>query len=216
MLDFSAAIFDLDGTLLDSMGLWAQIDADFLEKRGIEITGDYIQAITPLGFGEAADYTIARYGLNESSEDIIAEWNQMCRDAYRYRVDLKPDAKECLLYLKGAGIKLGVATALTPDLFKPALENNGVLHLFDAFASLEEVQRGKGFPDIYLLASQRLGVAPGQCMVFEDILAGIAGAKAGGFRTCGVYDLYSAYEWSEIRSVADMCIERYEELLRLS
>ena len=213
MLDFKGAIFDLDGTLLDSMGLWAQIDAGFLTKRGIEATEDYIQAVTPLGFQEAADYTIARYGLDESGEDIIAEWNRMCLDAYRHRVELKPDAKEYLLYLKEAGVKLGVATALSPDLFTPALENNGVLHLFDAFASLDEVKRGKGFPDIYLLASRRLGVEPGQCMVFEDISAGIAGAKAGGFRTCGVYDPYSAYEWAGIQGMADRTIERYRELL---
>lgn len=216
MPDFKAAVFDLDGTLLDSMGLWAQIDAEFLAKRGIEATEDYIQAVTPLGFGEAAEYTIARYGLEESSADMIAEWNQMSRDAYRYRVEMKPDARKYLFSLKESGVKLGVATALAPDLFKPALENNGVLQLFDAFASLGEVKRGKGFPDIYLLASHRLGVAPAQCMVFEDISAGIAGAKAGGFRTCGVYDPYSAYEWAEIKGMADMCIERYRELLKLS
>ena len=216
MPDFKAAIFDLDGTLLDSMGLWAQIDAEFLARRGIEATEDYIQAVTPLSFNDAAEYTIARYGLDESSEGIIAEWNQMSRDAYRHRVQMKPDAKEYLLHLKGSGVKLGVATALAPDLFNPALEHNGVLHLFDAFASLGEVKRGKGYPDIYLLASHRLGAAPAQCMVFEDISAGIGGAKAGGFRTCGVYDPYSAYEWAEIQGMADMTVERYRDLLGVS
>lgn len=211
MPDFQAAIFDLDGTLLDSMGVWERIDVDFLRKRGLTATKDYIQAVTPMGFQEAAEYTIRRFGLTDTATQIIAEWHVMCRDAYRYTVGLKPGAESYLLRLKQAGVKLGVATALSPELYRPALEHNGVLRLFHAFASVNEVQRGKGFPDIYLLAAQRLGVAPAQCMVFEDILSGIMGAKAGGFLTCGVYDPYSAYEWESIRVAADCTLLHYPD-----
>lgn len=212
MLDLKGAIFDLDGTLLDSMGIWEQIDIDFLKKRGIEASEDYIQAVTPMGFQEAAEYTVHRFGLKEPPGDIINEWNLMCRDAYEHSIWLKPGAKEYLFYLKQAGVRLGVATALSPDLYIPALENNGIEHLFDAFASLQEVLRGKGFPDIYLMAAQRLGIEPSQCMVFEDIFSGIAGAKAGGFLTCGVYDHYSEYEWEKICKTADLAIRSYGEI----
>ncbi|HWQ74167.1 MAG TPA: HAD family phosphatase, partial [Syntrophomonas sp.] len=212
MLDFKGAIFDLDGTLLDSMGIWEQIDIDFLKKRDLEASEDYIQAVTPMGFREAAEYTVRRFGLKEAPGDIINEWNLMCRDAYEHSVRLKPGAEEYLFHLKQAGVRLGVATALSPELYRPALKSNGIEHLFYAFASLQEVLRGKGFPDIYLLAAQRLGIGPSHCMVFEDIFSGIAGAKAGGFLTCGVYDPYSEYEWEKICKTADLVIRSYGEI----
>jgi len=213
MPEFEAAIFDLDGTLLDSMGLWEQIDIDFLGKRGIEATKDYIRAVTPLDFAAAAEYTIRRFHLEESAEDIILEWKRMCRDAYEQRIGLKPHAKEYLLALKQSGVKLGVATALTPDLSRLALEHNRIAHLFEAFASRNEVDRGKGFPDVYLLAAQRLGVPPEKCMVFEDILSGISGARAGGFLTCGVFDAWSAHEWKDIMVLADLAVQGFGQLL---
>lgn len=212
MPDYKAAIFDLDGTLLDSMGIWAQIDADFLQKRGLSIPDDYIRAVTPLGFQEAAEYTIRRFDLKESPEELLREWKSMCRDAYAHTVRLKPHAEGYLIRLKQAGIKLGIATALSEDLYRPALERNGILHLFDSFVSLADVKRGKEFPDIYLLAAERLGVPPFLCMVFEDILSGILAAASGGFQTCGVYDPCSKSEWERICEAADLTINSFESL----
>ena len=212
MPDIKAAIFDLDGTLLDSMGIWEQIDIAFLKKRGHEATADYIQAITPLGFREAAEYTIERFGLAESPEELIDEWGQMCRRAYESTVRLKPHAKAYLLKLKAAGGKLAVATALDPEQYIPALKSNDVIHLFDAFVSLKEVPRNKSFPDIYLLAAARLGVEPSRCMVYEDILSGILSAQSGGFKTCGVYDDSASHEWGKIRETADRTIADYSAL----
>lgn len=200
------AIFDLDGTLLDSMGVWEQIDVDFLKKRGIAATEDYTRAVTTMSFQEAADYSIRRFDLRESPDEIIREWNEMCLEAYTHTILLKPGAKDYLLRLKRGKIKLGVATALSSDLYGPALKNNGIFDLFEAFASIKEVSRGKGFPDVYLLAAERLELEPYQCEVFEDILPGIRGAKAGGLKTCGVYDPSSAYEWEKICAVADRVI----------
>jgi len=212
-MDFNGAIFDLDGTLLDSMSVWADIDIHFLAKRGIDAPPDFIKAITPMGFMEAAKYTIRRFGFSGKAEDIIEEWNQMSIDAYSHTITLKPNAKEYLLSLKKKGIKLAVATALTPNLYEPALKNNGIYELFDAFSFLSEVDRGKGFPDIYLIAAKRLGLEPIDCMVFEDIYVGICGAKAGGFRTCGVYDSYSDYEKDKILNTAEQYIESFAQLL---
>lgn len=214
MPDYEAVIFDLDGTLLDSMGIWAQIDLKFLQRRGLPAPDDdYIQAVTPLGFQEAAEYTINRFHLEESPEELLREWKLMGREAYAHTVRLKPCTEEYLLRLKQSGVKLGVATALSADLYRPALARNGVLHQFDAFASLDEVKRGKGFPDVYRLAAERLGVAPSQCMVFEDILIGILAAKSAGFQTCGVYDPYSESEWEHICAAADLTIRSFESLV---
>ena len=89
MKQYKGAIFDLDGTLLDSMRVWDDIDVAFLKKRGLEVPPDYQEAITPLGFLEAARYTIRRFGFPETPEELIQEWHQMAVDAYTYEVELK-------------------------------------------------------------------------------------------------------------------------------
>ena len=212
MKNFKGAIFDLDGTLLDSMGIWAKIDGRFLSKRGIAIPEDYVEKVTPMSYSDAATYTISRFSLPETTEEVIADWIGLSKEAYRSEIRLKPHAETYLHQLKSRGVKLAVATAQTKELYRPALQNNGVLELFDAFADLSEVARGKGFPDVYLLAAQRIGLKPNDCVVFEDISLGILGAKAGGFRTCGVYDFYSEYEKETIVREADGYIHSYREL----
>ena len=95
-----SAIFDMDGTLLDSMWVWRQIDVDFLGRRGFEVPLDYLEMITPMGYYRAAEYTIERFRLNEQPEDLVQEWHDMAAEAYEKKVELKPHAKEYLLELK--------------------------------------------------------------------------------------------------------------------
>src|SRR5665647_763280 len=158
------AIFDLDGTLLDSLSVWEQIDIRFLEKRGITATKEYTQAVTPLGFHKAAEYTIARYGLSESTEEVIHEWNLMAQNAYASEITLKPNVREYLHYPKDKGVKLGGATALHQESIESVLKNNHIYDMFESFTMLQEVSRGKGFPDIYLLAADRLQLQPQDCV----------------------------------------------------
>lgn len=213
MKPFKAAIFDMDGTLLDSMGIWAQIDIDFLSARGFDPPDDYMEKVCPMSYQEMADYTIRRFHLDEKPADLIQEWDDRAVAAYSRQVRLKEGAKEYLTFLKQQGIKLALATASGPPLFEPALKNNGVYHLFDAISHVAECARGKGFPDIYLLSAQKLGVAPGDCVVFEDILEGIRGAKAAEMYTVGVYDSYAASQTPAIKELADQYIVSFQELL---
>ncbi len=202
-MQFKAAIFDLDGTLLNSMDIWEKIDIAFLSKRGLPVPENYVTEICARSFTEAASYTIDLFGLSESEEDIIGEWNYMALCEYAHNVSLQPYAKDYLLKLKTAGIKLAVATALPEKLYKPCLIHNGIYNLFDALCSTDEVGKGKEVPDIFLKASERLGVPPQECVVFEDVLPAIKSAKQTGMMVYGVYDKYSAHHMDEIKRITD-------------
>ena len=213
MIDFKGAIFDLDGTLLDSMWVWEHVDRSFLGRRGIAVPDDYIEIISPIGFYKAADYTIKRFNLKDSPQDLMDEWNELALDAYSNKVTLKPGAYEYLTSLKKRGVRLAVATASSPDLYEPALKNNKIYGLFDEIVNLREVSRDKSFPDIYIHTAQKIEVNADDCVVFEDIYSAIRGAKSGGFYTVGVYDEYSKKDKEKIIDDADMFIYSFDELL---
>lgn len=214
MNEIKAAIFDLDGTLFDSMHLWSDIDRRFFEKRRLELPTDYMLSIAHLGLYETAVYTRNRFGFSDTPEELIAEWNEMALDFYSNEVTLKKGAAEYLRQLKKRGVLLAVATANGRELFEPALRHTGISDLFDAVVSSDEVERKKGFPDIYLLACKKLsGVLPAEAVVFEDILLGIKGAADGGFHTVAVYDETSAENEAELRALAERYIRDFTELL---
>lgn len=215
MQEYYGAIFDLDGTLLDSMGIWRQLDVDFLGKRGFSVPQDYLEAITPLGFERAAEYTIRRFSLKESPEEIIQEWMEMARESYANHVALKPNVKEYLERLVNLGVPIAAATSSDRELVIPALKRNGIFDLFQNIVTVRDVSRGKGFPDIYEKAAELIGENPKRCAVYEDIIEGIRGANMGGFYSVGVYDPESEMNRESICRESRHYIEDFEELLRL-
>lgn len=199
-----AAIFDLDGTLLDSMGVWAQVDIDFLNKRGIEVPPDYMTKVSAMQFRQIAEYTIARFGLTDTPEELMQEWDDMASVAYSTTVEAKPGALDYLRDLKASGVKLGVATSLPPHLREPALRHVGMFELFNDIVSVDDANDvGKDQPDVYLLAAKRLGAAPADCTVFEDLLVGMKSAKSVGMKVWAMHDDSSASDWPEICHLAD-------------
>ena len=210
-MTFEAAIFDLDGTLLNSMNVWEQIDIEFLQKRGLPVPADYVVEICARSFEEAAQYTIELFGLPETIDDIIKEWNVMAAYEYAYNVKIQSYAMDYLLQLKSRGIKLAVATGLPKELFIPCLKNNSVLHLFDVLCSTDEVRHGKECPDVFELAAKRLRVVPERCIVFDDVLPAIKSAKMANMIACGIYDKYSAHNQTEIEEIADSYIFNFKE-----
>lgn len=214
MENIKAAIFDLDGTLMDSMWFWSEIDEVYLKGRGIDpVPEDYLLAIAHLGAYETAVYTAKRFGFPDTPEEMIAEWQAMAMDFYENKVELKDGAYEYLKMLKEKGVKLAVATANDEELYIPALNHTGIADMFDAVVNVNEVERKKGFPDIYLLACEKMGVKAEDSVVFEDILLGITGAEAGGFRTVAVADITSERDRERIVAAADRFITSFRELL---
>ena len=213
MKEFKGVIFDLDGTIIDSMNVWEEIDFKFLEKRSIVMPKDYMEKINSMSFEESARYTIERFGLNEDTCDLINEWNDMALYEYSNNIKLKPKVKEYLDKLKEDNIKIGLATSSPRKLFETILKNNNVYEYFDVFVSVEDVGRDKRYPDIYLYTAKKLGLSPSECVGFEDILVGVNTLKKVGFQLVGVYDESSKKDLDEIMARCDKFIYSFEELL---
>jgi len=210
-----AYIFDLDGTLLDSMGVWLDIDIEFLKKRGLAVPDNYFDKISAMGFSQIAAYTIERFGLTDTVDGLLQEWNDMAAYAYGHTVPMKPHAKEYLLAIKERGAKLAIATSTIPELCEIALRNHGIYDWFSAICNSNEVGCGKSRPDVFLLSAQKLGVDPRDCIVFEDILDAVKSAKSVGMTVCGVYDRASESNWDAIKDMADYAILDFRDALVL-
>lgn len=208
--DFKGHIFDLDGTLTRSNHVWSKIDEEFLGKRGIKVPEDYFKQVSALNFEQAAVYTNDRFSLGENIQDIMKEWFDMAVYEYTNVIELCGNAGEYVRKLKEQGRKIALATASTEELYKPVLKRNGILECFDCFASTEQVKRGKGFPDVYELAAEKLGLDAKACVVYEDIVEGIKGAKAGGFFAVACLNDHYSHDWDEMREIADETVENGE------
>lgn len=203
---FEAAIFDLDGTLLDSTGVWDGILAHCLSERGLGCPEDYVAEVCSRSFAEAADYTIARFGLDERPERLIEEWNALSLDEYANRVRLLPGALDYLQRLSAQGVRLAVATSLPERLYRPCLERLGIAGMFGALCSTDETGKGKAEPDLFLLAAGRLGVDIGSCAVFDDTLDAVRAARSAGMLAVAVLSPCSP---PGIEDEADVCVRSW-------
>lgn len=214
-MEIEAAIFDLDGTIADSMGVWYRIDVDFFSNRGMDIPEGYKDAISSMDFSRAASYTKRRFNLTETENEIIAEWNELARYEYALNIPLKEGAFEFLTALDEVGVKIGLATASGRELYEPLLKRNGVFELFSSCVTTVQAGKDKNSPDVYLLCAKELGCKPEKCMIFEDILPGVLSAKSVGMKAAGVYDPCSAHEREKIIAAADLFIEDFKDAIKL-
>lgn len=208
---FKGAIFDFDGTISITRDVWTEVDRVFLGARGFEVTPDYQRALSALGFEAGARYTIERYQLHESVEDICDEWNRMGRALYESRVTLRPGVEDYIHALQRRGIPCALATVNDPEVLF-ACQHIDVRGLFDALVFGREVDRPKDSPDIYLEAARRLGVAAKDCIVFEDLAIGLRSAQSAGMMTCAVNACDDVQNIAEVQGIADMWLDDWRNI----
>lgn len=212
LTNIKAVIFDLDGTLVDSMGIWKDIDIEYLGARGLTLPEDLQKSIEGMSFSETAHYFKERFRLSDTIEEIKAAWNQMAWDKYSKEIQFKTGAKEFVQYLREHGIKTGIATSNSIELVKAVLGNHDMEKQFDSIHTSCEVSKGKPAPDIYELVARDLGVEVSQCLVFEDVPQGIMAGKNAGMKVCAIADSYSEPFVDKKREISDYYIEDYFEI----
>lgn len=202
LTNIKCVIFDLDGTLVDSMWVWAQIDIEYLKMKGYSMPENLRNEIAHLSFPQTALYFKNKFNLDDSVEKITTDWHNMAFYHYSNNVKLKLGVKDFLNTLKSYKIKIALATSNSVPLLEACLKNNEIYDYFDSITTTDEVSTGKDCPDVYLLAANKLGISPNDCLVFEDILPAIQSAKAANMKVIAVAD--------------DQCLDSKEDLLRYS
>ncbi len=209
-------IFDLDGTLIDSMMIWSRIDRQFLSENGIDDPpADISDKVKKMTVEESAQYFIDQFGLSCTKEYIIERIEELVRIEYEEKIPLKPYAAEILDFLDEQGITYGVATATYRTLAEKVLKRCGIYHRMKFVLTDQEFPLGKRFPDIFLNAAERLDASPEEILVAEDSLHCIKTSAGAGFVTVGVYDELSSCDKDEIIKTADHYIYSLEEMKKI-
>ena len=210
---FRGLIFDMDGTMLDSMGMWHEIDVEYLSRFGLETPPDLQRSIEGLSFSEVAVYFKERFGIPDSVEEIGNTWLAMSRQKYLEEVHVKPGLVDFLTEMKARGVRTGVASSNHLDLIEATLIRHGLRDYFDVITTCDDVSAGKPDPAVYLKTAEKLGLMPSECLVFEDIPLGIEAGKRAGMTVYAVDDEYSRPVEEEKRAMADGYFYDYRELL---
>lgn len=205
--------FDLDGTLLDSNGVWLEVDQTFLGRHGLPVTQEYMHTVGHSIFPVAAQFTRDYYGLEMSCEAIMDEWLNMARDAYEHHAPLKPGARAYLEHCQANGERMALLTACVPALCHAALARHGLHDFFEQLIFVQEMGLEKKNPEVYRRAAQLVALPPEDCTLYEDGPGNCAAARSVGMKVVGVCDPFYGFSQEEVRQNSDQYILSFEELL---
>ncbi len=202
------AIFDMDGTLLDSMPVWEHASERYLQNKGIEVEERLSEVLFTMSMQQGAAYVKEKYHLTEDIDTLVNAVNDIVYGAYEKEVMPKEGVVDFLEKLEAAGIPMVVATSTDRRMVEVALQRTGLARFFKGVFTCSEIGKGKREPDIYHAAAECLGTKPEETWVFEDALYAIRTAKAAGFHIVGLYDLSSADEQEEIKRLSEIYREK--------
>lgn len=195
------------------MWMWPDIDREYLNRFEIEYDDNLKNEIDGISFHETAVYFKNKFGISDSVEKICKDWEDMAYDKYKYEVKEKPGCKKFLEHLRSKGIKMGIATSNNRSMVDVVLESLNMKDFFEVITTSDEVKRGKPAPDVYLTTANLLNVEPKNCLVFEDVVAGIMAGKSAGMRVCAIEDDFTKEVRQKKKELSDYYIVDYSELL---
>jgi beta-phosphoglucomutase-like phosphatase (HAD superfamily) len=197
-MEMQAAIFDLDGTILDSMSVWRNMGSLYLEKTGVNPPADIERVLLSMTLEQTAEYFILNFNVKKSKRKIVNEINEMVLNAYKNEVMDKPFVLPLLNFFKENNVKMCIATLTDDFLVDYAINRLSLSHYFEFTVTASHIGKGKNEPDIYLEAARRLNVPVKNTAVFEDTPYCAATAKKAGFFTIGVNDPHALRGLEEI------------------
>ena len=209
-MKFEGAIFDLDGTLTDSMYIWNEAPKALVRQFGGQPPEDLAEDIKEMGRREAAEYLRSRFSLSTTPEELMDTLNDLVTEEYRSRVPMKPGADRLLARLADSGISCCIATASEAFQARDAMVRLGLWkHFLFAFSSLQYGSKSR--PDVYFAAARSLGSAPEHTIVFEDALHAARTAKEAGFLVAGVYDPSAEGDQEALKKICDWYLPRLDD-----
>ena len=206
-------VFDLDGTLVDSMPYFTKGILKIADDRGIGYDGELIKILTPLGYMGGAKYYVSVLGINEPVDKIYSEIESNLIHEYSTNIVTKPGVKEYLNKIYSEGARLFVLTASPHSVTDICLERNGIFGLFEKVWSVEDYGLTKSATELFYEVARRIGCEPSDINYFDDSLIALENAKKSGYITYGVYDAQSENEIKRMRDeLSDVLVMSFEEL----
>lgn len=207
-----AAIFDVDGTLLDSMQVWEYFARNFLRRCGVPVREDADDVVRYMCLSETAEFFINECGVVGTVEEVMAECNKMLEEEYFYNVQLKENVVLLLEFLKENNVPAYIATATDRYLVEAAIKRCGIDKYFCGILTCTEAGAGKTKPDIFYQAAEKMGRTPSETWIFEDALHAVTTAKKAGFKVCTIFDESEADHKNELQALSDIYVENFAQL----
>ena len=214
-MKIKAAIFDADGTLLDSMGQWNLVPYKYVKSLGVAADENIAEKLFTMTISEAAEFIIDEYELSVTVEEAVEGMDAIIREFYKNDVKLKDGAGELLEFFKSRGIPMVIGTSTDRDCIEVGLERTGISAYFDRIYTSTEVGKSKEKPDLFIQAMEFMKSSPDETIVFEDGLYSLRTAAALGMKTVGIFDEVSLSNQKELKELADLYVDEGESLATL-